>query len=80
MFPISTELTRLSPQEVADCVDYVRRQRTTLDGYDVTLTGPRDPGEVAAYAAVGVTWYQVSPSFGEPLDSIRDWIAAGPPG
>jgi alkanesulfonate monooxygenase SsuD/methylene tetrahydromethanopterin reductase-like flavin-dependent oxidoreductase (luciferase family) len=79
MFPITTDLAPLSPEEVADCVEYVRRHRTTMDGYDITVSGPPRADDVVAYAGVGVTWYQVGPGFGETVDSTREWIGAGPP-
>jgi alkanesulfonate monooxygenase SsuD/methylene tetrahydromethanopterin reductase-like flavin-dependent oxidoreductase (luciferase family) len=87
----------LSPDEVAAALTYVRRHRATDAPFDVVVsggTGPRpdDADRMAAYAAVGATWWleDISPwRFGADPEAqwadrdtgaIERRVADGPPG
>lgn len=80
VFPIATDMHPLTPGEVGEIVDYVRRHRRSESAFDVTVGGPPlSPTEVDEYRDAGVTWYQVGPDpRGETPDETRRWIAAGP--
>jgi alkanesulfonate monooxygenase SsuD/methylene tetrahydromethanopterin reductase-like flavin-dependent oxidoreductase (luciferase family) len=76
----------LTPEDVAGRVERVRAERAALglDGpFDVSILGRADllaPGELAAYADAGVTWWleSLSPMRGS-IDALRKVVAAGPP-
>jgi hypothetical protein len=87
----------LSPDEVAAALTNVRRHRATDAPFDVVVsggTGPRpdDADRMAAYAAVGATWWleDISPwRFGADPEAqwadrdtgaIERRVADGPPG
>ena len=68
-----------------EIVAYTDEHRTDDGPFDRVFTGymPEDTTEARAIAeelaSFGVTWWQVGPGPGEPLDAVRDWIRLGPP-
>jgi hypothetical protein len=68
-----------------DVVAYTDEYRTDDGPFNRVFTGylPEDMPEARAIAdelsSFGVTWWQVGPAPGEPLDVVRDWIRLGPP-
>jgi alkanesulfonate monooxygenase SsuD/methylene tetrahydromethanopterin reductase-like flavin-dependent oxidoreductase (luciferase family) len=81
VFPIATDLHTLSPAEVAEIVVLVGANREEGSRFEVVVGGPPlEAGELAAYAAVGVTWYLIGPApEGETVEETATWVAAGPP-
>ncbi len=77
VFPISADMSMLSPEEVAEIVAYVSEHRSTSDEFDVVIGGPSTDVDLAAYRHAGVTWYQMTPEL--PSEERRQMIAAGPP-
>ena len=46
----------------------------------IGLAGDVEAGAIAdELSSFGVTWRQVSPEMGEPLEAVGDWIRHGPP-
>lgn len=79
--------TLITPEGVAEVVDYVADRRDGMGGYDVSasivLTGeePEDRRTLTEFSEAGVTWAQLGPNPNgeEALESVADWIAGGPP-
>lgn len=70
----------LTPDEIRDLLAYVAQHRTHEGPFDVVIGGPPLREEAyAAYAAAGVTWYQLSPDDGEDGDAFRARVRRGPP-
>ena len=76
----------VTPADLAEMVEYVRRERGSLDGFDVIAEGgtPGDrPAEaretVEQWRATGATWWIESDWVDWSVDKLRDRIAAGPP-
>jgi len=70
----------LTPDEVRDLRAYIARHRPSGAPFDVVLGGPDLAGEqYAAYAAAGVTWYQVGAGDADSLDQARERLRRGPP-
>jgi alkanesulfonate monooxygenase SsuD/methylene tetrahydromethanopterin reductase-like flavin-dependent oxidoreductase (luciferase family) len=68
-----------------EIVAYTDEHRTNDGSFDRVFTGymPEDKPEARAIAdelsSFGVTWWQVGPEPGEPLEAVRDWMRLGPP-
>ncbi len=77
----------LSPQDVQEVRDFIRRQRTGDSPFDIAIinwTDPADPiaaaEKVATYARVGTTWWLESLySQQNSLEGLRKRIRLGPP-
>ena len=79
VYPIRSDMRDLTPEEVANVVEYVRRHRDTDAAFDVVVGGPID-GDLAPFQRAGVTWYLTGPSpGGESFDDTLAWIGQGPP-
>ncbi|MEX2246206.1 MAG: LLM class flavin-dependent oxidoreductase [Dehalococcoidia bacterium] len=86
-FPIHTDITPLSPAEVADVAAYVRRRRTSPEPFDLILSGEssgdgplvwKEP--LPAYEQAGATWWlETLTDWRGPLDAMRTLVRAGPP-
>jgi len=72
LFPIE-----LGPDEIADVVGFIERERGSLDGFDVA-TWAMLGADVDAYRRAGVTWWLESILPGEPVDDVMQ-IASHPP-
>lgn len=77
-FPIDSGLRDLSPETIAEIVDYTRRHRTSSEPFDVscggTTSGPHETDRVREYERAGVTWWQEAIQVQQVAR-----IAAGPP-
>ena len=77
----------MTPADLAEIVAFIRAERPTNASFDVVLGGATpgdDPAaasaKVAAYAAVGLTWWiEGINSLRGPLDVMRQRIRQGPP-
>jgi alkanesulfonate monooxygenase SsuD/methylene tetrahydromethanopterin reductase-like flavin-dependent oxidoreductase (luciferase family) len=77
----------LTPQDVTELLDFIRKERTSHDPFDVAIinwTDPSDPqaaaGKVAAYAQAGTTWWLESLYMQQnSLEGLRKRIRLGPP-
>jgi alkanesulfonate monooxygenase SsuD/methylene tetrahydromethanopterin reductase-like flavin-dependent oxidoreductase (luciferase family) len=71
------------PERLAEAVRYTREHRETDAPFDVVLEGQsngRDPERVAAYEAVGLTWWiEKLGWFRGPVDAMQERIERGPP-
>lgn len=71
------------PARLAEAVRYTREHRQTDDPFDVVIEGQSegpDPERVAAYEAVGLTWWiEKLGWFRGPLGEMRARIRQGPP-
>jgi alkanesulfonate monooxygenase SsuD/methylene tetrahydromethanopterin reductase-like flavin-dependent oxidoreductase (luciferase family) len=78
--PMSREDRLLTPDEVRDLRAYVQRHRSSDGPFDVVIGGPplRDE-QYAAYAAAGVTWYQVGVDQAEGAEAVREQVRRGRP-
>lgn len=77
--PIRSDMRDLTPEEVANVVEYVRRHRDTDAAFDVVIGGPIDV-DLSALRHAGVTWYLAGPSpEGESIGHTLAWIGQGPP-
>jgi alkanesulfonate monooxygenase SsuD/methylene tetrahydromethanopterin reductase-like flavin-dependent oxidoreductase (luciferase family) len=86
MFPVFEEVgdaERPPPARLAETVRYTREHRQTDDPFDVVIEGQSegpDPERVAAYEAVGLTWWiEKLGWFRGPVDATRKRIERGPP-
>ncbi len=77
VFPISADMSMLSPELVAQIVAYVSEHRSTSEDFDVVIGGPSTDVDLEAYREAGVTWYQVTPEL--RFEERLQMIAAGPP-
>ena len=77
----------LTPQDVVEVLDFIRRERTSNAPFDVAIinwTDPSDPGaaaeKVSAYAEAGTTWWLESLYMQQnSLAGMRRRIRLGPP-
>lgn len=71
------------PKRLAEAVRYTQEHRDTDAPFDVALEGRSegpDPDRVAAYEAVGLTWWiEKLGWFRGPVDAMRERIERGPP-
>jgi alkanesulfonate monooxygenase SsuD/methylene tetrahydromethanopterin reductase-like flavin-dependent oxidoreductase (luciferase family) len=71
------------PERLAEAVRYTQEHRDTDAPFDVALEGQSegpDPDRVAAYEAVGLTWWiEKLGWFRGPVDAMRERIERGPP-
>jgi alkanesulfonate monooxygenase SsuD/methylene tetrahydromethanopterin reductase-like flavin-dependent oxidoreductase (luciferase family) len=71
------------PKRLAEAVRYTQEHRDTDAPFDVALEGQSegpDPDRVAAYEAVGLTWWiEKLGWFRGPVDAMRERIERGPP-
>lgn len=89
VFPLgSTDGTPdlISDDELLRSLEFVERERGSLDGYAVaalfipTGDAAADVERAAELAGVGVTWAHVGPPpQGESIDETRRWVNFGPP-
>lgn len=92
VFPIPRDLDlehgkNLSPEDVSECLDYIRQHRSSQDPFDVVLGGAAAPTEsreqieaIGRYAEAGVTWWiEGTGAYPGDLERMRTRIAAGPP-
>jgi alkanesulfonate monooxygenase SsuD/methylene tetrahydromethanopterin reductase-like flavin-dependent oxidoreductase (luciferase family) len=86
MFPVFEEVGDAEmppPARLAEAVRYTREHRQTDDPFDVVIEGQSegpDPERVAAYEAVGLTWWiEKLGWFRGPVDATRKRIERGPP-
>jgi alkanesulfonate monooxygenase SsuD/methylene tetrahydromethanopterin reductase-like flavin-dependent oxidoreductase (luciferase family) len=84
VFPVGVD--RLTPDDVADLVAYVRAHRAPDAGpFDVVVSGrggahhDGSPADLAALAAAGVTWWVESLQPDDAPADARALVAAGPP-
>jgi alkanesulfonate monooxygenase SsuD/methylene tetrahydromethanopterin reductase-like flavin-dependent oxidoreductase (luciferase family) len=78
--PMSREDRLLTPDEVRDLRAYLQQHRSSKGPFDIVLGGPplRDE-QYAAYAAAGVTWYQVGVDQAEGAEAVREQVRRGRP-
>ena len=73
---------RLTPEAIAETRDWIAGRRDGLDGYDIVIVGPVDPGEedgvLRAFSEAGATWWIHSDWDASPA-ATRRRIEAGPP-
>jgi alkanesulfonate monooxygenase SsuD/methylene tetrahydromethanopterin reductase-like flavin-dependent oxidoreductase (luciferase family) len=77
----------LTPQDVLEVRDFIRRERTGNEPFDIAIinwTDPSDPvaaaAKVAAYAEAGMTWWLESLYMQQnSLAGLRQRIRLGPP-
>jgi hypothetical protein len=77
----------LTPQDVVEVRDFIRKERTSCAPFDIAVinwTDPSDPkaaiAKVAAYAEAGTTWWLESLYMQRnSLDGLRECIRVGPP-
>jgi alkanesulfonate monooxygenase SsuD/methylene tetrahydromethanopterin reductase-like flavin-dependent oxidoreductase (luciferase family) len=86
MFPVFEEVGDAEmppPARLAEAVRYTREHRQTDDPFDVVIEGQSegpDRERVAAYEAVGLTWWiEKLGWFRGPVDATRKRIERGPP-
>lgn len=77
LFPVDA-----SPEQLGSMVDAVRRERGSLDGYDVAaeLEPDADAADVHAFAAAGATWAMWSFGVDARREAIASVIERGPLG
>jgi hypothetical protein len=74
---------RYTPELVGEMRDWIAARRGSVDGYDIVLEGPVEPGEadeeLRRFGEMGATWWIHSDW--ESGDVERAWrrIEAGPP-
>lgn len=76
----------LSIEQMREVVEFVREERRGAESaFDPVFTGmmPEDRREAAEMASelvsFGVTWWLVSPGYGEDLQAVTGWVRDGPP-
>jgi hypothetical protein len=77
----------LTPQDVVGVRDFIRKERTSSEPFDIAIinwTDPSDPkaaaGKVAAYAEAGTTWWLEGLYMQRnSLEELRRRICVGPP-
>ena len=77
----------LTPQDVTEVRDFIRKERTSDEPFDIAIinwTDPSNPGaaakKVAAYAKAGTTWWLESLYMQQnSLEGLRQRIRLGPP-
>jgi alkanesulfonate monooxygenase SsuD/methylene tetrahydromethanopterin reductase-like flavin-dependent oxidoreductase (luciferase family) len=86
MFPVFESVGHAEmppPERLAEAVRYTREHRESDAPFDVVLEGQSegpDPGRVADYEAVGLTWWiEKLGWFRGPVDAMRERIERGPP-
>lgn len=80
VFPIRADMADLTLDDVTETKAYVDAHRMSDDPFDYVMAGgPRSAAQFEALAAAGITWYLGGPPWeGEPVDTTKNWIAAGP--
>jgi alkanesulfonate monooxygenase SsuD/methylene tetrahydromethanopterin reductase-like flavin-dependent oxidoreductase (luciferase family) len=75
--PIGEDHGAITPDDVRELRDLVAQQHGSAGHFDMKVSGPDDPDEIAALAAAGATWWGrwVEPDPGE----VRESILRGPP-
>lgn len=72
-----------TPAMVSEMRDWIAERRGTLDGFDIVLEGPIEPGdagdELRRLADAGATWWVHSDWEASGTESQRRRIEAGPP-
>jgi alkanesulfonate monooxygenase SsuD/methylene tetrahydromethanopterin reductase-like flavin-dependent oxidoreductase (luciferase family) len=72
-----------TPKMVGDMRDWIADRRGTLDGFDIVLEGPLEPGpaddELRRFADAGATWWVHSDWEASGTERLRRRIEAGPP-
>jgi alkanesulfonate monooxygenase SsuD/methylene tetrahydromethanopterin reductase-like flavin-dependent oxidoreductase (luciferase family) len=72
--------TSLTPQQIREMMAYIQQHRESTGQYDIVLGGaPLQPEEYAAFAEVGVTWYQDGFLWDDTVEKVRAHIQKGPP-
>jgi alkanesulfonate monooxygenase SsuD/methylene tetrahydromethanopterin reductase-like flavin-dependent oxidoreductase (luciferase family) len=78
--PMSRMDRPLTPEEVRELRAYVQQHRSSDGPFDVVLGGPPLSDEqYAAYAAAGVTWYQVGVGEAEDAEAVQERVRRGRP-
>lgn len=71
------------PSLIGEMRDWIATRRETMDGFDIVLEGPLEPGAeddvMRAFAAAGATWWIHSDWETSGADALRRRIEAGPP-
>jgi hypothetical protein len=72
----------VTPGDVSEIVDEIRRQRGSVDGFDVVVNaGPPPTATIAEFEAAGATWMITSMGdFPGWLEELHGIVAGGPPG
>ncbi len=70
------------PEMIGQMRDWIAERRGSLDGFDIVLEGPLDPGDeddvMRAFETAGATWW-VHSDWNGSVDATRRRIVAGPP-
>lgn len=74
LFPVGADLDQLDAM-----LDVVRRERGSLDGYDVAIE-PAAADDLVRCAGHGVTWAMWGRGPGEAAADVLAFVEAGPPG
>lgn len=78
--PMSRMDRLLTPEEVRDLRAYIQQHRSSDAPFDVVIGGPPlDDEQYAAYAAAGVTWYQIGMDAAESAEAVQLQVRNGPP-
>lgn len=77
----------MTPQDLKEVITYVQEQQEQKVPFDVITTHhmnrndqPENAELIAAYAEVGVTWWQAGFNWENTLEQVRQRIHQGPPG
>lgn len=74
---------RYTPEMVGEMRDWIVERRGSIDGYDIVLEGPTEPGdaddELRRFAAAGATWWIDADWESSDPATLRRRIEAGPP-
>lgn len=76
--PVDVDHPPISPDDVRGLLALVAAERGDADGFDVKVGGMRDPGQIAALAEAGATWWGQWLDPDDP-DRLREVIERGPP-